>query len=121
MLFNKGMFMSLAHDAYKKIRKEYILCSAIWYKELPKAFFCPINVTEGCVICGFRHGSVIGTLCSITGKRSVKTGADSIGEYEQGFLTSLNRFVNRKEAGSIAFEAGQIEESTDCLFSEDLW
>ena len=40
---------------------------------------------------------------------------------EQGFITNTNRFVNRFEAGKIAFEAKQMTYLTECLFSEDLW
>lgn len=41
----------------------------------------------------------------------------------QGFLTSLGRFVDRKEAVKIAIEAGQIEKPNwpPDLYSEDLW
>ena len=43
-----------------------------------------------------------------------------MGEYEQGFLTSKNRFVGRDEGGRIAFEAGQIDV-IKTLYSEDLF
>lgn len=44
----------------------------------------------------------------------------------QGFITSTNRFVNRKQAALIAYAAKQIESPKrtgpqDELFSEDLW
>jgi len=38
---------------------------------------------------------------------------------EQGFLTSLGRFVDRKEAAKIAFESGQTEKKYERLLSED--
>ena len=38
-----------------------------------------------------------------------------------GFLTSKDRFVERKEAGEIAFKAGQIKELTGHLYSEDIY
>jgi hypothetical protein len=45
---------------------------------------------------------------------------------EQGFLTSLGRYVNREEACRIAQTAGQLEGrkktgSSHALYSEDLW
>lgn len=45
---------------------------------------------------------------------------------EEGFLTSLGRYVNREEACIIARAAGQLEHRTKtgpahALFSEDLW
>jgi hypothetical protein len=42
----------------------------------------------------------------------------------QGFLTSDERFVSRKEAWKIAVEAKQVEErqnGNNILFSEDLY
>jgi hypothetical protein len=45
---------------------------------------------------------------------------------EQGFLTSLGRYVNRQEAWQIARDAGQLEGRVKTgpaytLYSEDLW
>jgi len=41
----------------------------------------------------------------------------------QGFVTNLHRFVDRKEAGKIAFEAGQISKDPkgDIILSEEIW
>ena len=102
---------------------ERILCSAIWYKdlELKKVFdsnVLPVNCDRGLVFCGFRHPQCMYTMCSITGLRSV---TPEVGEYVQGFLTNLNRFVDRKEGAEIAFYANQIPEQKETLFSEDLW
>lgn len=41
--------------------------------------------------------------------------------YDQGFLTSIGRYVNRFEGAKIAFAAGQIDDETSRLFSEHLW
>lgn len=105
---------------------EKILCSAIWYKEIesaPSKFDISgkpnvRNVFKGIVICGHRHYNCILTLIHLTGKSS---NEPDCGEYEQGFLTSNNRFVDRKEAGKIAYEAGQTKELKETLFSEDLF
>lgn len=45
---------------------------------------------------------------------------------EQGFLTSLGRYVNRQEGTLIARAAGQLEDriktgGENTLYSEDLW
>lgn len=43
---------------------------------------------------------------------------------EQGFMTSLNRYVDREEGAKIAIAAGQITElkyNKSELFSEELW
>ncbi len=105
--------------------KEYILCAAIWYKdlklkkEIPE--LRPKNITAGIVILGHRHGQCIWTIASLLGLRTCKNAEDATGEHEQGFLTSENRYLNRKEAAKLAFEVGQIKEETEVLYSEDLY
>ena len=99
-------------------KPEYILCAAIWYKDTKTAPSLPVNVDRGTVICGHRHHNCIHTLVALTGKRSVTT---EIGEYEQGFLTNLNRFVGRKEAAIIALQANQIDKEYEALISEHLY
>lgn len=89
--------------------------------DLPTQSMLPKNCDKGIVICGWRHGNIIGTLKALAGLRSVLSGPDSVGNYEQGFLTNTNRFVDRKEAADIAFEAGQINDKLTSLFSEDVW
>lgn len=109
-----------------KDMKEYVLCAAIWYKDLPmqkpeileNRGFRPYNVDKGVVISGWRHGNCIYQISAITGLRSVPAEA---GESIQGFLTSRNRFVDRKEGGEIAFAAGQTTELKTTLYSEDLY
>lgn len=111
---------------------ERILCAAIWYKELKSKMDNPIqlpeNITEGVVICGYRHPMCISILNVTTGLRSVESGENSVGKYIQGFLTSENRFVDRNEAFKIAKEASQILKtsvvhnfSSADLYSEDLY
>ncbi len=39
----------------------------------------------------------------------------------QGFTDMRGRFVGRAEAAADAYEAGQISEPKDELFSEDIW
>jgi hypothetical protein len=104
--------------------KEYILCSAIWYKELELKNtevlrlrgFSPYNVDKGIVFCGWRHPNCLYQMVAIYGISNAQAG-----EHIQGFLTSQNRFVDRTEGGQIAFEAGQTDSLKKHLFSEDLW
>lgn len=104
--------------------KEYILCAAVWYKEIPlvKYIDCnvlPKNCPTGLVFCGWRHAQCIYTKCSITGLRDCESG-----ENIQGFLTNLNRFVDREEGWIIAKEASQIirvSGGEGTLYSEDLY
>jgi hypothetical protein len=108
------------------MKTEYILCAAIWYKDLPmkkpeileNRGFRPYNIDKGIVISGWRHGNCIYQMVAITGLRSIPAEA---GEEEQGFLTSKNRFVTREEAAIIAYENGQTKEKLETLYSEDLY
>lgn len=97
---------------------EIIICAAIWYKEQPTANLLPTNCNAGVVIGGHRHPHCIYTFTALTGKRSV---LPECGNYVQGFLTNLNRFVDRKEGGVIAFKANQTTELKKTLYSEDIY
>ena len=99
----------------------YLLCSAIWYKDLPTMRLLPKNCDKGIVLCGRRHGNIIAQMKATMGLRTVVHGENSAGEYEQGFLTNDNRFVERAEAAEIAFKSGQIKVEKTYLFSEDVW
>jgi len=106
-------------------KKEYILCAAIWYKDIPLQKVIdgvlPKNCDRGLVVLGHRHGQCMWTMSSLTGLRTCTFGEDCSGEHEQGFLTNTNRFVDREEGAKIAFESGQIKGETTRLFSEDLY
>lgn len=108
-----------------KEKVEYILCSAIHYEDSIKHQGQPKNITTGFVIVGRRHHNCIAMLPIIFG---------SIDNYEkskvrrehQGFLTSFDRYVDRKEAYLIAKSQGQLlhnlhDENNLQLFSEDLY
>ena len=101
---------------------EYILCAAIWYKEIPikkeiPHNVLPVNCDRGLVFCGYRHCHCMYTMVSVTGLRSVEP---EVGEYVQGFLTSKNRFVDRVEGGIIHRSNGHPTDFED-LYSEDLY
>lgn len=98
-------------------KKEYILCAAIWFDDGKKYAHQPFNVTHGLVLCGWRHGCIFPQIGGLVSERQ-KLG---IFEKEQGFLTNLNRFVDREEGAEIAFAADQTKEKLRTLFSEDLY
>jgi hypothetical protein len=106
--------------------KEYILCAAVWYLELPMVKpdvlnnrgFRPYNVDKGIVVSGWRHANCIYQMVAITGLRSCPSES---GPEIQGFLTNKNRFVDRQEGAQIAFNAGQTETLLKTLYSEDLY
>lgn len=92
-------------------QKEKIICAAINYNEI--------------IICGLRHVDCFDTLIKLSNKYTPITDLPT--KEDQGFLTSFNRFVDRKEAYRIAIESHQItltlfdgiEEGR--LISEDLY
>jgi len=107
---------------------EKIICAAIWYKEFPllrddikqDGFVRPINCDRGIVFCGLRHHNCLYQAIAITNKVQYQ-----LGEEIQGFLTSKNRFVDRKVAFDIASKMGQIidlkQVNGNQLYSEDLY
>lgn len=97
------------------IRKEYILCAAIWYNNEIELNHSPYGVRTGFVLCGHRHHQIIELYFSMTGKQTTELHT------EQGFLTSGNSFVTRERAARIAYECGQIKEGKHKLFSEDIY
>ena len=106
--------------------KEYIICAAIWYKDLPTQTFLPKNLDKGVVVCGHRHGHCIDIMKTLGLLRSVVSGPDAVGDYEQGFLSNKNNFYDRFESMRMAIEAEQVEydklyNPIIGLFSEDLY
>jgi hypothetical protein len=82
-------------------QKEYILCAAIDY--------------NGIIIAGKRHSDCYATLKLLSTEFNKKIELPP--REKQGFLTSQNRFVDRKEAWKIAKENNQIKYGYDA--SED--
>jgi len=86
---------------------EHIVCSAIHN---------PIDIDlagNPLIYCGLRHANVLWQSKNI-----------SRDPYHQGFLTNKGRFVDRKEALTIAINAKQVNPNdiySDMLFSEDLY
>lgn len=103
---------------------EYILCAAIWYQDLkliksdmPNTHLRPKNIKEGIVFCGHRHLQCLWQMTCMTGKRQSEAGLEI-----QGFLTNLNRFVDRQEGATIHISnGGKLFYSSKELYSEDLY
>ena len=117
--------------------KEYISCSAIHYDNGKHYPWQEVyGIKSGFVLCGFRHPVIMGVLpenpymCDEEPERnptvcewnSAVGVSDCSIKTTQGFMTSLSRFVNRKEAAKIAYNCGQIEDKEKLsLFSEDIF
>ena len=94
------------------IKKPYILCAAYWHRANRLYKGQPENIRRGYVVAGWRHGNCIETHQELCTEKPYGV---------QGFLTSDNRFVSRRAAAKIAFEAGQTGNNVECLTSEDLY
>ena len=103
---------------------EYITCSAIHFDDGKKHANQPFNIKTGIVACGLRHHNCFYILYMMHQRRFLFwTWYDLSYKKKciQGFLTSKNRFVDRKEATSIAYNAKQVATHETKLYSEDLW
>lgn len=108
--------------------REYILCSAVWFPNLPlintevlePRGYRPIGCPTGVVFSGHRHHNCLYQMVAVTGLTDHQAGHGI-----QGFLTNLNRFVEREEAFNIAMAANQIIDLNNArgkkLYSEDLY
>lgn len=99
-------------------KQEYLLCAAIWVQDDGVFVHQPVNIKTGYVICGRRHHNCFGILSIL---RSGLT--QWVHQTIQGFITSDDRFVDRKEAMQIAKLSGQVtdKQSFKELHSEDLY
>ncbi len=93
---------------------EYILCAAVHYDDNEFHEHSPSGISNGYVVCGWRHHNCITLHFDLTNEPTRESA-------RQGFLTNKNRFVGRSEAAEIAFKSGQIKTEIKTLFSEDVW
>ena len=104
-----------------KIHAETILCAAIHIDDGKSYKGQPTNIATGLVLSGHRHGNCFQLLGILDTYPSTRFD----GKIEQGFLTSQNRFVNRKQAYTIARAQQQIisahQPQRGHLLSEDLY
>lgn len=111
---------------------EFILCAAIWINDGLKHEQQPENIEIGFVICGRRHNNCYQTITDL--KCHYKTYLKSLNlteddyKKQHGFITSLDRYVTRREAWKIAkdnnqFQYGPIGEEGEgsILISENLY
>jgi len=100
---------------------EKVLCAATHYLDFPKPAQGCSNIEKGIVLCGKSHSDIIQqhvVLCNKT--------QHEMGLFEQGFVTTENRFIGRKEAFIMAAFNSQITEEGlrrggDNLYSEFLY
>ncbi len=100
--------------------KERLLCSSIWFPNwvgFRDVVHKPYNIDRGIILSGVGHAHAISQYAAITGNPISKDP-----DHKDGFITSGNRFVGRKLGAKIAYEAGQVAELKNTIYSEDcLW
>jgi hypothetical protein len=69
----------------------------------------------GVVWTGRRHHDVIQKIIDELGRKAAPVRGT------QGFVTECGKFLDRKEAAKVAFEAGQVPKLYTVLMSEDLY
>lgn len=108
--------------------QERILCAAIWYDDGNTYMFQPVNIKSGIVVSGLRHPHCKTILRSwlypnwqtdsLQDQLKIEINSKEV----QGFITSSQRFVDRKEAAKIFVSGGnKLKYSTNDLYSEDLY
>ncbi len=89
-----------------KLKEEYILCAAIWYKDGNVYKEQPKNISSGIVVSGRRHNNCFMTLQQL--KSDLDTSSIKRNDIDFGFLTSFDRYVDRAEGFIIAKKQEQI-------------
>ena len=103
-------------------KEEYVLCAAIHVQNGFKESTID-NIKEGIIVCGRRHSDCYNVLKGILGDYTQAVDYKPERDH-QGFLTSKNRFVDRKEAWIIAEKQNQIirvSGGEGTLYSEDIY
>lgn len=111
---------------------ERILCASIHFDDGKKHEGQPKNIETGFVICGRRHHNCYNTLQSIGNTLGisedviVRSLVEKANRDSQGFVTNLDRHVNRTDGYWIAKKAGQLlhsmhDTTNPILISEDLY
>jgi hypothetical protein len=108
---------------------ETIRCAAIWVdtgsSEPPRRSYS--YPATGLMFCGWRHSDcflLVYAYASLLPPEEVERLSEQLAGVNQGFMTSTGRFVDRREAWTIAEAAGQIlprARHSGCLYSEDIY
>lgn len=104
---------------------ERIICSANFYNDGIVHVHQPINITTGYVIAGMRHHNCIAIFSIMQEGVPREETLKLMRTEDQGFITTLNRYVDRKEGLQIALAANQVLDINEIrgtnLYSEDLY
>lgn len=104
--------------------KEFIICAAIHLDDGYYHAEVPEGIKTGFVICGRRHSdcySLITHMCSLMNMaHKVDYYQKLITRKHQGFMTSTNRYVGKKEAYEIAEYNNQIQWGGKAIDKDDM-
>lgn len=98
-------------------KTEYVMCAANWIDDGVDYTFKPYNIDKGRVFSGHRHPQIF----ELT--KDIYVYSEWAKVTVQGFLTTKNRFLTRKEALELVQQNGQLTKPIigGELTSEDLW
>lgn len=108
----------MERESNKDEDKEWILCSAIKRNYRREADGNPYYEGQNDILdieLGYRHHDIFRRF-NVNDDKEIDCHMEA-----QGFYTSKGRFVGRKEAAKIAYNAGQIKHPVSTLFSENLY
>lgn len=98
-------------------KTEYVMCAANWIDDGKHYTHKPFNINTGLVFCGWRHSQIFE-------QTEFQFPSWKFAEFTvQGFLTTKNRFLDRKDALLLVKDNGQLTKPLlgSVLTSEDLW
>lgn len=99
--------------------QELIISAAVWVQDGIEHAHQPNNIATGFVVTGRRHAHCFYTISLMKDYRLTPK--------DQGFITTTNRYLDRKEARELAIATGQYHPmddrpaNKDGLFSEDIY
>ena len=98
---------------------KFIISAAIYIEDGQVHPHQPKNIKTGLVVTGRRHHNIYPILNLIYNERYINYRQNGL--IHSGFITSDDLFVDRKEGAKIAFDAGQIDNMIEELYSENLY
>lgn len=120
IVFDPPVFIKKGDAMLISFPREYIVCSAVWIKEI-QGTHRPKNIDSGYVVAGLRHHNCIETISMMKGSRD--HNGKPVDCSNQWFLTSHNRYISRKEALIMAKENWQFigPQHGNILYSENIY
>lgn len=126
-LLAKEAYLSNVHKGYEEasseITRETIVSAAVWLKDGKEYDYQPINIKKGFVVQGRSHAQCLHLIKAMTSLTKGSRDQVKYVNFEQGFITSNFRWVDRVEARQIAMKNKQLltYNNAHSLYSEDIF